>query len=228
MTVQLTYFSSAYNGQSEQISAVTTATASVRIVRFSIDIFAYADGRSVKLASQTIVANANVNPGNSWRTLLAVTIPTRAQSGPLTGTVTEVWQQPSNYYSSSYGTPYYCTPYTQNYKYYNPSYNPNYDPQYNPSYNQCYNPNYNLNYNSNYYNPNYNPNYNTLQYVQYPNGFVALVTSPQSNVRPIVYRPTYVHQTPYTSQPAPYYVSNYITQVTSQQTFTLTYVYYSP
>jgi len=113
--VQLSFPDFAYPGQRVTIHATTTAKSSGTIVSFSIGVFALVDGQLMKTASQTIVANAYVAVGEKWRSSLAVAIPADAQCAPLTGTITEVWQQAPNYSSSYYATPYYNMPYyTQN------------------------------------------------------------------------------------------------------------------
>jgi hypothetical protein len=236
MSVYLVFPTSVYPGQTETISANTTATSSGTIVSFSIGVFALIDGQLMKIASQTIVANAYVAVGEKWRSSLVVAIPADAQSALLTGTITEVWQQAPSYYSSYHVTPYYNMPYyTQNSQYYNSNY------QY-----------YNSNYNSQYY--NYNSNYNTQQQIHLPrqapapetvglfngvaapetahlpNGVVALYTpsggtiqlnpqlalpngnaafqkSPQTYVQPYVNMN--IHQRSYMSRSATYYGPNF-------------------
>jgi hypothetical protein len=240
-SVMLIFPASVSPGQSEQISATTTATSSANIISFSIDISSYVNGQPVRLASQTILGSTTVQTGAKWQTLLTVNIPPDAQAGPLIGTVTEVWQSPS-YYSSYYGTSYYYTSY-----YGMPYYTRNY-------------PNYNT-YQSNMPQRNY-PNYNTHQYqyntpqqgyqnsntypyqlYQYPNGFTVMQTPPQNHqqTQPQTNKPSYLNQPSYTYRPThhygpnyyePYYVTtyypmyayNYPTPLTSQQTVALTYI----
>lgn len=213
MTVQLVFPASAYPGQSVQISATTTATSSANIVSFSIDISSYVNGQPLKLASQTIVANTNVQAGDIWQTLLVVAIPTDAQPGPLIGTVTEV-SLTSNYYYSYYGTPYYYDRpsympyyYTQNYRYYNtrasnaPQYGSIAGTQTSPQ-----------------------------TYTQPLKGPIAAIqTPPQTYTQSHVYKPAYVYQPSCVCQPTPHYApiyapNYYAIEVSSQQTVMLTYV----
>jgi hypothetical protein len=223
-SVLLVFPTSASPGQSEPISATTTATSSASVISFSIDISSYVNGKPVKLVSQTVLGYTTVQTGAKWHTLLTVNIPPNAQPGPLIGTVTEVWQTP-NYYSSYYGRPYYYTSY------------------YSMPYAQSY-PSYNT-YPCNTQQQNCQ-NYNTYPYqlVRYPNGFAVMQPPSQSHQQtqsPQVNRPSYVNQPSYTYGPGyyygpnyyePYYVttyypmyaSNYSTQLTSQQTVALTYV----
>ena len=229
-SVSLVFPTSASPGQSEQISATTTATSSANIISFSLDISSYVNGRPVKLASQTILGSTTVQTGAKWQTLFTVNIPPDAQPGPLIGTVTEVWQNP-NYYSSYYSNPYYYTSYYYSMPYYARNY-----------------PNYNTHqYQYNIPQQGYqNSNTNPYQLYRYPNGFTVMQTSPQNHqqTQPQMNRPSYFNQPSYTYSPAnyygsnyyePYYVityypmypmydSNYATPLTSQQTVVLTYI----
>jgi sulfur relay (sulfurtransferase) DsrC/TusE family protein len=255
MSVDLVFPTSAYLGQTETISANTTATSSGTIVSFSIGVFALIDGQLMKIASQTIVANAYVAVGEKWRSSLVVAIPADAQSALLTGTITEVWQQAPNYYSSYHVTPYYNMPYyTQNSQYYNYNYNYNTQqqihlPRQAPApetvglFNGVAAP-------ETARLPNgvvalYTPSGGTIQLnpqLALPNGNAAFQKSPQTYVQPYVNMN--IHQRSYMSRPATYYgpnpatyygpnftnyPPNYLpnyppTQVTSQQTFALTYI----
>jgi len=198
MMVQLTFPYLAYPGQSITIYATTTAKSNGRIIRFSIDLFYLNDNQLVKLVSQTIVKDTTVRSGDDWQTRLIVSIPTNALGGRLIGTATEVWQvwwQPTVY--PDYYSPYYGTPY------YYTSYCPYYQDR-------------------GYYAQNY-PFYNTYtrktQTESYLNEF-AVRMSPD--------RQRYVYQRAYMCEPALYYgsrdVTDYPPQVTSKQTFLLTYL----
>lgn len=211
LTVEFTFPYSADLGQSITISATSTAKSNGRIIRFSIDIFSYVDKQLVRLASRTIVTDTIVRVGDNWQTWLQVVVPTNAQRGPLMGTVTEVWQETSTYY---YYTS-YCSYSPQNYyRYYSQNYYPQNYPYYS-TYDTC----------------------NTQQYLCSRNGITALRISPQSHTQPsyvykpsylcqpsYVYKPSYVCQPSYVPQTASCYSPDYATQVSSQQTFTLTYV----
>jgi hypothetical protein len=238
MSIYLVFPTSAYPGQTETISANTTATSSGIIVSFSIDVFALIDGQLMKIASQTIVANAYVAVGEEWRSSLVVAIPADAQrSALLIGTITEVWQQAPNYYSSYYVTRYYNTPYcTHNSQYYNYNYNTQQQirllrqaaaPETVRLYNDVVAP----------------------VIARLPNDVVVAQTSPETSIvlnpqlslmngnaalqkspqiqpsyvsRPVIYRvPIYVSDYPWHYGPD---YPSYPTQVTSQQTFALTYI----
>jgi hypothetical protein len=194
-SVNLVYPSSAYAGESEVVAAVTTARSSGTVVSLSIDIFSYVNGRPVRIASETILANTHVQSGNKWRTFFVVTIPANAQSGPLSGTITEVWQQPQSYYSSNYiSPPYSTTAYcTQNYPYYSTHQTQSY-----PSHSR------NI----------WGSSHSSTQPNMYQGAYVYQGAC--------VYQPSYVSQPEpyYVPNDAP----NYATQATSQQTFTLTHV----
>jgi hypothetical protein len=248
MSVYLVFPTSAYPGQTETISANTTATSSGTIVSFSIDVFALIDGQPMKIASQTIVANAYVAVGEEWRSSLVVAIPADAQrSALLIGTITEVWQQAPNYYSSYYVTLYYNTPYcTHNSQYYNYNYNTQQQirllrqaaaPETVRLLNGVAAP-------ETARLPNgvvalQTPSGDAIQLnpqLALPNGNAAFQKSPQTHMQPYVNMN--VHQRWYMSRPVTYYVPNYVTnyppnylpnypssyptQVTSQQTFALT------
>jgi hypothetical protein len=130
-SVYLVYPSSAYAGESEVVAALTTARSSGTVVSLSIDIFSYVNGRPVRIASEIILANTHVQAGNKWHTFFVVTVPANAQSGPLSGTITEVWQQLQSYYSTNYiSPPYSTTAYcTQNYPYYSTQSYPSHSPR---------------------------------------------------------------------------------------------------
>jgi hypothetical protein len=247
MSVYLVFPTSVYPGQTETISANTTATSSGTIVSFSIGVFALIDGQLMKIASQTIVANAYVAVGEKWRSSLVVAIPADAQSALLTGTITEVWQQAPSYYSSYHVTPYYNMPYyTQNSQYYNYNYNYNTQqqirlPRQTPApetvglFNGVAAP-------ETARLPNgvvalYTPSGDTIQLnpqLALPNGNAAFQKPPQTYVQPYVNMN--IHQRSYMSRPATYYGPNFTnyppnylpnyppTQVTSQQTFALTQI----
>jgi hypothetical protein len=203
----------------------------------------------MKIASQTIVANAYVAVGEEWRSSLVVAIPADAQrSALLTGTITEVWQQAPDYCSSYHVTPYYNMPYyTQNSQYY---YNYNTQQQVRlprqapaPESVRLFNgvvapetgrlPNGVVALQT--------PSGDAIQLnpqLALPNGNAAFQKSPQTHMQPYVNMN--VHQRSYMSRPVTYYVPNYVTnyppnylpnyppsyptQVTSQQTFALTYI----
>jgi hypothetical protein len=194
-SVYLVYPSSAYAGESEVVAAVTTARSSGTVVSLSIDVFSYVNGRPVRIASETILANTHVQAGNKWRTFFVVTIPANAQSGPLFGTITEVWQQPQSYYSSNYiSPPYSATAYcTQNYPYYSTHQTQSY-----PSHSR------NI----------WGSSHSSIEPNTYQGAYVyqgACVCQPSYVSQPEPY---------YVPNDAP----NYATQATSQQTFTLTHV----
>jgi len=138
LKVQFFFPASAYPGQHVPISATATVKSSGRIVRYSIDISSYAGKQLVKIASQTIVSDKTVRSGETWQSLLMVVIPTNTQRGQLVGTVTEIWEETSNYYPSHCGKPNcrtsYCPYYqdlgyyAQNYAYYS-TYTYSYDAQ---------------------------------------------------------------------------------------------------
>lgn len=185
-SVYFVYPTSASPGQSELISANTTATSSVNIISFSIDISSYVNGQPMKLASQTILGYTTVQAGAKWRTLFTVNIPAGAQAGSLIGTVTEIWQQPSGSY---YSTPYSYMPYyTQNYGYYAQNYG--YYSTYNAYPYQTYNTQQNPRYPNGY---NTYPN-NNLQYKRYPNGFTVLETVPESHMQSESQRQLYMNR----------------------------------
>jgi hypothetical protein len=249
-SVSLVFPTSASPGQSEQISATTTATSSANIISVTIDISSYVNGLPVKLASQTILGSTTVQSGAKWQTLLTVNIPADAQPGPLIGTITEVWQNP-NYYSSYYGTPYYYT-----YYYTVPYYTGNYPYYYNTYQYNMPQRNYPNSYNTHQYQYNIpqqgyqNSNTFPYQLKSYPNGFTVMQTpqqnqqqTHQSGSQSYTNRPTYPYQPSYTYgyRPSyyyspnyyepyyftsyyPMYANNYSTQLTSQQTVLLTYV----
>jgi hypothetical protein len=235
-SVSLVFPTSASPGQSEQISATTTATSSANIISFSIDISSYVNGQPLKLASQTILGSTTVQTGAKWQTLLTVNIPPNAQPGPLIGTVTEVWQNP-NYYSSYYSTPYYYTSYYYSMPYYTQNY-PNYNTYQSNMPQQNY-PNHNMHqYQYNIPQQGYqNSNTYPYQLYRYPNGFTVMQTPPQNHqqTQPQMNRPSYFNQPSnyygsnyyepyYVITYYPMYASDYATQLTSQQTVALTYV----
>ena len=235
-TVQFTFPESADPGNTITISTITTANSNGRIVSLTIDVFSYVGNQLVKSASGTIATDKDVGSGDNWQTSLAVVIPTNAQRGPLIGTVTEVWQEASNYYSSDYSSNYY------------PNYYSNYYSAYCSDYYRNYYPNYELPHRR----------YRRLRAIADTPGYRGISSHhPASdnytaamqgylnqdrsvNQPRYVYQQRYVYQPSYLCEPAsyygpnnvpyygpnyaPYYASNYATQVSSEQTLSLTNV----
>lgn len=125
LTVQFTFPESADPGNTVTISATTTAKANKRVNSLSIEVFTYVDRQLAKVATATVLKEQKIRSGDTWQTTLAVTIPLNAERSTMIGTVTEVWEETSSYYSSSYYLPYYPYygpyPYSSSYPYY-PSY----------------------------------------------------------------------------------------------------------
>jgi hypothetical protein len=125
LTVQFTFPESADPGKTVTISATTTAKANKRVNSLSIEVFTYVDRQLAKVATATVLKEQKIRSGDIWQTTLAVTIPLNAERSTMIGTVTEVWEETSSYYSSSYYLPYYPYygpyPYSSSYPYY-PSY----------------------------------------------------------------------------------------------------------
>ena len=126
LTVQLTFPESADPGKTITISATTTARANKKVNSLSIEVFTYVDQQLAKVATATVLKEQKIRSGDTWQTTLAVTIPLNAQRSTMIGTVTEVWEETTSYYSSSYYLPYY--PYYPYYPYdpYYPPYPYNY------------------------------------------------------------------------------------------------------
>ncbi len=124
MTVQFTFPESADPGETVTISVSTTARSSGKAISFSIEVFSYVDRQLVKTTSEKVVKDKKVRSGDTWQTSLAVVVPTNAQRAAMIGTVTEVWEETTSYYSPYYLPRYYYWPY---YPYYPPyPYNYNY------------------------------------------------------------------------------------------------------
>lgn len=117
-TVQFTFPESADPGKTVTVSATTTAKANKKVNSLSIEVFAYVDRQLAKVATATVLKEQKIRSGDTWQTTLAVTIPLNAQRSTMIGTVTEVWEETSSYYSSWYYLPYY--PYHPYYPYYDP------------------------------------------------------------------------------------------------------------
>jgi len=126
LTVQFTFPESADPGKTITISATTTARANKKVNSLSIEVFTYVDQQLAKVATATVLKEQKIRSGDTWQTTLAVTIPLNAQRSTMIGTVTEVWEETTSYYSSSYYLPYY--PYYPYYPYdpYYPPYPYNY------------------------------------------------------------------------------------------------------
>jgi len=107
LTVQLSFPESADPGQSVTVSATTTAKSNGKVVGLTIEVYSYADKQLVKVASETVVKDKRVRSGDTWQTSLTAVIPANAQRAAMVGTVTEVWEETSYYYSSRYYRPYY-------------------------------------------------------------------------------------------------------------------------
>jgi hypothetical protein len=131
LTVKFTFPESADPGNTVTISATTTAKTSTKVDSLSIEVFTYVNQQLVRAAAATVLKNQKVRSGDAWQTTLLVTIPSNAQRSTMIGTVTEAWEEMTNYYSSYY-SPYVYYPY---YAYY-PSYPYNYTVfyMYEPSY----------------------------------------------------------------------------------------------
>jgi len=219
-TVQLTFPESVDPGNAITVSTVTSAKSSGRVISLTIDVFSYVDSQLVKSASETIATDRDVGSGDNWQSSLTVVVPTNAQRGPLIGTVTEVWQEEANYYSNYYSD-YYSNYYSDHYS------------------------NYCLNYYRSLY-PNYDtsreatrptdttqtyPTTQTFPAITTPNNYTTSLHNYLSQSR-YVHQPSYVYQPSYLCEPAPYYAPNYgpyyapsyATQVTSEQTLSLTYI----
>jgi len=107
LTVQFTFPESADPGRTVTISATTTAKANKKVNSLSIEVFAYVDRQLAKVATATVLKEQKIRSGDTWQTTLAVTIPLNAQRSTVIGTVTEVWEETSSYYPSSYYLTYY-------------------------------------------------------------------------------------------------------------------------
>lgn len=119
LTVQFTFPESAEPGRTITVTAVTTAKASKKVNSLSIEIFAYVDRQLVKEAAATVLTDKKVHSGDTWQTALVASIPPNAERSTMIGTVTELWEETTSYYSPYY----YSWPY---YPYYP------YDPYYPP------------------------------------------------------------------------------------------------
>ena len=226
-TVQFTFPESADPGNTITISTITTANSNGRIVSLTIDVFSYVGNQLVKSASETIATDKDVGSGDNWQTSLAVVIPTNAQRGPLIGTVTEVWQEASNYYSSDYSSNYYPNYYSNYYSAYCSDYYRNYYPNYAntqtvpPTTSNLPTPPATTAF------PAITPSENYTAAMQRYLNQDRYVNQPR-----YVYQHRYVYQPSYLCEPAsyygpnytPYYASSYVTQVSSEQTLSLTYV----
>lgn len=132
ITVQFTFPDSADPGQAITVTATSTAKSSAKVTSLTIEVYAYIDRQLIKAASETVLKNKQVRSGNSWQTTLSVIVPQSAQRSAMIGTVTEIWEETSTYYSSySYWPdyPYYSSypdlpyyPYYSPYQYVYPSY----------------------------------------------------------------------------------------------------------
>lgn len=249
-TVQFSFPESADPGNAITISTITTAKSNGRIVSLTIDVFSYVDNQLVKSASEAIATDKDVGSGDNWQTSLVVVIPTNAQRGPLFGTVTEVWQEASNYYSSDYSSNYYANYNSGYYTNYNSGYCLNYPPSYYPNYDTTRPAT-----RTNAANPKTSDNDTTQTYptsqtyptlttpYNYTTSLHKIMSQSQPTNQPrYVHQPGYVYEPSYVCEPAgyygpngyygtnnapynaPYYASSYATQVSSEQTFPLTYV----
>jgi hypothetical protein len=212
-TVQFTFPESADPGNTITVSAITTAKSNGRIVSLTADVFSYVDSQLVKSASETIATDRDVGSGDNWQTSLTVVVPTNVQRGPLIGVVTEVWQEETNYYYSNYYSDHYF--------------------------------NYCLNYYRSLY-PNYDntgkatrttdntqtyPITQTYPPVSTPDNYTTTLQNYLSQSRH-ANQPRYLYEPSQVCEPAPYYGPNYgpyyapsyTTQVSSEQTFPLTYI----
>lgn len=113
LTVQFSFPESAEPGKTITISAVTTAKESKKVNSLSIEVFAYVDKQLVREAEATVLENKKIRSGDTWQTTLIVTVPPNAERSTMIGTVTELWEETTSYYSPYYYSwPYYpCYPY---------------------------------------------------------------------------------------------------------------------
>jgi hypothetical protein len=109
-TIQFTFPESADPGNTIAISTITTAKASEQVDSLSIGVFAYVNRQLAQTTSSTVLTDKQVYSGNTWQTTLTMTVPLNANRSMMIGTVTEVWEETSSYYSS-YG----YWPYQPNY-----------------------------------------------------------------------------------------------------------------
>ena len=107
LTVQFSFPDSAEPGKTITVSAATTAKASKKVNKLSIEVFAYVDKQLVKEAEATVLENKKVRSGDTWQTTLIVTVPVGAERSAMIGTVTEVWEETTSYYSPYYSWPFY-------------------------------------------------------------------------------------------------------------------------
>jgi len=107
LTVQFSFPDSAEPGKTITVSAVTTAKASKKVNRLSIEVFTYVDKQLLKEAEATVLENKKVRSGDTWQTTLIVTVPISAERSAMIGTVTEVWEETTSYSPYYYSWPYY-------------------------------------------------------------------------------------------------------------------------
>jgi len=124
LTVQFTFPESADPGNTVTILATTTAKANKKVSSLSAEVFIYAGKQLTKVASATILRDQSIRSGDTWQTTLAATVPSNADRSAMIGTVTESWEETTNYYSPSSSWWYYAyypypyPPYPYNYTYY--------------------------------------------------------------------------------------------------------------
>lgn len=114
LTVQFTFPESADPGNTVTISAITTAKANKKVNSLSAEVFIYAGKQLTKVASTTILRDQKIRSGDTWQTTLTATIPSNADRSAMIGTVTESWEETTDYYSPYYSWgyyPYYPYPY---------------------------------------------------------------------------------------------------------------------
>jgi hypothetical protein len=117
LTVKFTFPESVIPGETVTASASVTAKSSAKVKTLSVEIFCYADRQLVKSVAQVILNDKKVRSSDSWQSSLAVTVPMNAQRAALIGTVTEVWEETTQYYNSYYPWPWYYPPYSYPYNY---------------------------------------------------------------------------------------------------------------
>jgi hypothetical protein len=120
-TVQFTFPESAEPGNTITISTITTAKASKQVHSLSIGVFAYVNRQLIQTTSAAVLTDRQVYSGNTWQTILTMTVPPNANRSMMIGTVTEVWEETSSYYNSyRYWPyqPYYYPPFPHDYTMY--------------------------------------------------------------------------------------------------------------